>query len=67
MSVLHSNAEKIISSIGFLIKIKTKLQILTLKIYDRKTGCDNRLTFLDSFLSFTEVEDKIIRRPLISV
>lgn len=61
-AILSSHAEKVTSSIGFLIKIKTELQVLTLRTSDQRTGNENRLAFLDSFLGYTKVVDKITFR-----
>lgn len=37
VSILLSDVEKVISSIEFLIKVKTQLQILTLRTCDQRT------------------------------
>lgn len=46
-SALLSDAEKIISSVGSLIKVKAQLQILTLKA-DQRVGCNDSSALLDS-------------------
>lgn len=64
VSVLFSDVEKVMSSIGFLIKVKTQLQILTLRTCDPRTGSNNRLAFLDSFIRCPKVEGKIMGRSV---
>ena len=61
-SISLSNAEKVISSVEFLITVKTQFQILTLKTCDQRTECNNKFAFWN-LVSCTKVEDKIWGRP----
>lgn len=50
VSILLSDAERVISSIGFLIKVKAQLQILTLKTCDQRTDATTDLLLWILFL-----------------